>query len=314
MAMARRRARGTIDIWPGWVDALSTLLIIILFVLLVFVLGQFFLSQILTRREATIGELNVTVSGLTDSLNLERKARSELETNLARITDQLNAANQQVSTLSQLKLDLEGQLATRTQELAVKTDEAASLTKSLETATAEITANKEEIEKQIGDIALLQSQVRAMEALREKLEKEAKDLGTQLARSNTTISEERRLSAQAQAQVALMTQEIEELQRELARLSATLDASDALTAEQKAQISDLGRRMNRALAGKVQELQRYRLGRPLRVPIGSAVRLGLGGTRHRRPSAARADRARAAGSGRPNSARRRLGAARRWPH
>ena len=40
-----RRARRTVDIWPGWVDALSTLLIIIIFVLLVFVLGQFFLQQ-----------------------------------------------------------------------------------------------------------------------------------------------------------------------------------------------------------------------------------------------------------------------------
>ncbi|MDX2027677.1 MAG: peptidoglycan -binding protein, partial [Alphaproteobacteria bacterium] len=83
-------------------------------------------------------------------------------------------------------------------------------------------------------------------------------LGARVAGSDSAIAEERRLSADAQAQAALMAQQLQELQQELARLSATLDASDKLTAEQKAQISDLGRRMNRALAGKVQELQRYR--------------------------------------------------------
>lgn len=55
-----------------------------------------------------------------------------------------------------------------------------------------------------------------------------------------------------------MSQQLQDMQRELEKLAAALDASDKLTAEQKAQISDLGRRMNRALAGKVQELQRYR--------------------------------------------------------
>jgi chemotaxis protein MotB len=55
-----------------------------------------------------------------------------------------------------------------------------------------------------------------------------------------------------------MSQQLETLRQELARLAETLDASDALSEEQRAQISDLGKRMNRALAGKVQELQRYR--------------------------------------------------------
>ena len=55
-----------------------------------------------------------------------------------------------------------------------------------------------------------------------------------------------------------MSQQLETLRQELARLAETLDASDALSEEQRVQISDLGQRMNRALAGKVQELQRYR--------------------------------------------------------
>ncbi|MBM3513563.1 MAG: peptidoglycan -binding protein [Alphaproteobacteria bacterium] len=251
MLTARRRPRTAVDIWPGWVDALSTLLIIIIFVLLVFVLGQFFLGRVLVGREQTIGELNTTVAELGRMLSLEKQARSELETNVARLTEQLGAANAQVTTLSQLKVELDDKLAS-------KTTEAENLATQLATASKEIEVTREDLDKKVGDIALLQSQVRALETLKEQLEQQAKDLGVKVARSDTAISEERRLSAEAKAQAALMAQEIEELRQELEKLSAALDASDKLTAEQKAQVSDLGRRMNRALAGKVQELQRYR--------------------------------------------------------
>jgi chemotaxis protein MotB len=251
MAAARRRLRTPVDIWPGWVDALSTLLIIIIFVLLVFVLGQFFLGQVLVGRERTIGELNASVAELGDMLSLEKKARSELEANVTRLTADLGAANAQIGALSQLKIELEG-------KLNGKTAEAEMLTQQLSAATTEVATAREDIEKKTGDIALLQSQVRALDALKEQLEQQAKELGTRVARADTDIAKERQASAEARAQMALMTQELEGLRQELERLTAALDASDKLTAEQKAQVSDLGRRMNRALAGKVQELQRYR--------------------------------------------------------
>lgn len=274
MALARRGARTTVDIWPGWVDALSTLLIIIIFVLLVFVLGQFFLGQVLMGRERTIGELNTTVAQLGEMLSLEKKARSELEANVTRLTAQLNDANSQVTTLTQLKLDLEG-------KLAAKTTEAETLTANLAASAHELSTTRDDLEKRIGDIALLQSQVRALESLKEQLEKQAKELGAKVAAADSTITEERRTAAEAKAQLALMTQEIEGLRQELERLSAALDASDQLTTEQKAQVSDLGRRMNRALAGKVQELQRYRsefFGR-LRDILGSRPGVTVAGDR-----------------------------------
>src|SRR5262249_8031309 len=90
------------------------------------------------------------------------------------------------------------------------------------------------------------------------LESLKKDLERQVAERSTEVTEAKLLSAEAQAQAAFMSQQLQELQAELERLSAALNASDRLTAEEKAQISDLGKRMNRALAGKVQELQRYR--------------------------------------------------------
>ena len=274
MSLARRRVRTVVDIWPGWVDALSTLLIIIIFVLLVFVLGQFFLGQVLVGLERTIGELNASVADLGSMLSLEKKARSELDNNLARLTEQLESANGQITALTQLKLDLET-------TVAAKTSDAESLTQKLDTSTKELLVARDDLETKVGDIALLQSQVRALESLQNKLEQQAADLSAKVAKSDSTITEERRLSAEAQAQVALMNQELESLRQELERLGAALNASDKLTAEQKAQVSDLGRRMNRALAGKVQELQRYRsefFGR-LREVLGSRPGVTVAGDR-----------------------------------
>ncbi|MDX2145348.1 MAG: peptidoglycan -binding protein [Rhodospirillaceae bacterium] len=254
MRAAFRRPREAVDIWPGWVDALSTLLIIIIFVLLVFVLGQFFLGQALSGREQALSALNRRMAELTETLSLERTTWAELEGNLSRLSDQLRGANQELGVLAQLRIDmrdLEGRFAE-------KTTEATQLKSSLDEAAQKIAADRDTLAQQAAQLALVQNQVKALEALKADLEKQVAALGAKVATSDTAIAEERRLSAEAQAQAALMSQQLQEMQQELARLSATLDASDKLSAEQKAQISDLGRRMNRALAGKVQELQRYR--------------------------------------------------------
>lgn len=254
MAAFARRPHQAADIWPGWVDALSTLLIIIIFVLLVFVLGQFFLGQALSGREQALAALNKRMAEMSEMLSLERQSRAELEGNLARISDQLRAANQELGALAQLRVDYRD-LQGRFEE---KTSEADRLKTSLDAAARKAAADRDLIAKQVEQLALIQNQVKALETLKADLEKQVARLGAKVAGSDTEIANERRLSAEAQAQAALMSQQLQEMQQELARLSAALDASDKLTAEQKAQISDLGRRMNRALAGKVQELQRYR--------------------------------------------------------
>ncbi len=254
MAAFARRARRTVDIWPGWVDALSTLLIIIIFVLLVFVIGQFYLGQALSGRDQALASLNKQVAQIGDMLNLERKARADLELTIGRLSSDLQGANQQLEVLGQLRSD-NAELSARQQD---KTTESAKLQSSLNAATQIAERDRQAIARQTQELAALQQSVRAFEALKASLEKQVAELGAKAARSDGDIAKERALTAEAQAQAALMSQQLEDLRLELERLSATLDASDRLTAEQKAQISDLGRRMNRALAGKVQELQRYR--------------------------------------------------------
>ena len=249
-----RRARRTVDIWPGWVDALSTLLIIIIFVLLVFVVGQFYLGQALSGRDQALSALNKQMAQVGDMLNMERKARADLELSVGRLTSDLQSANQQLEVLGQLKTEN----ADLTTQLGTKTAEAARLKQDLSNAAQVSEQDRQAAAKQIQQLALLQQNIKAMEALKANLEKQVNELGAKVANSDGEIAKERALSVEAQAQAALMSQQLQELQKEFARLSATLDASDKLTAEQKAQISDLGKRMNRALAGKVQELQRYR--------------------------------------------------------
>ena len=232
-----RRSRRTVDIWPGWVDALSTLLIIVIFVLLVFVLGQYFLGQALNLRDQTIGQLG-------DMLGMERKARAELELSVGRLTTDLQNEKDANAALTT-------QLADATAEAAARTTEVGQLKETLGEATAATAKDREQIAKQVQQLAQLQQSIKALEALKTSLE-------NKIAKTEGDVAKERGRSIEAEAQMALMNQQVQDLQKELERLSATLDASDKLTAEQKAQISDLGKRMNRALAGKVQELQRYR--------------------------------------------------------
>jgi chemotaxis protein MotB len=254
MPLALRRPRDSADIWPGWVDALSTLLIIVIFVLLVFVLGQFFLGQALSGREQALSTLNQRMAEMTDMLALERRTRADVESNITRLSDQLRTANQDLAALAQLRVDYRDLEA----RFGEKTSEAEQLRTNLTSATQELTTGNERLQQQAQQLALIQNQVRALETLKADLEKQVAAMGARVAGSDSAIANERRLSAEAQAQAALMSQQLQEMQQELAKLSAALDASDKLSAEQKAQISDLGRRMNRALAGKVQELQRYR--------------------------------------------------------
>jgi chemotaxis protein MotB len=184
-------------------------------------------------------------------LSLEKQARAALEDNLGRLTAELTESKEKVDALSQIQIELTGKLAEKTSEADARAAENAKLSQTLTAANEQKTLDQATIAKQVQQLALLQQNIKALEAFKSQLEKD-------VATRSADVSKEKEVSVAAQAQAALMSQQLQELQKELERLSATLDASDKLTAEQKAQISDLGRRMNRALAGKVQELQRYR--------------------------------------------------------
>lgn len=91
MARSRRRER-QIDYWPGFVDALATLLMVIIFLLCVFVVAQFILSREVTNRDDALERLNLQIAELTDSLAMERTSTRSLSEELAALQASLAGA------------------------------------------------------------------------------------------------------------------------------------------------------------------------------------------------------------------------------
>lgn len=89
MARSRSRSYRPPDVWPGYVDALTTLLLTITFLLTVYVLAQFFLSQTLSGREKVLDRLSQKVVALSEQLAGERKAKRDLAGETAALQAQL---------------------------------------------------------------------------------------------------------------------------------------------------------------------------------------------------------------------------------
>jgi chemotaxis protein MotB len=154
LARSRRGRRPSIDIWPGFVDALAQLLMVIIFILLVFTVGQFYLSDALSGRDEALRQLQQKISALADQLALERQTAETLRGNAAALAVQLKAAQDERDALN-AKLaaagSATGQLTDETKDLQAKlsaeqqTSQAAKA--QVELLTAEIAALREQLTK-----------------------------------------------------------------------------------------------------------------------------------------------------------------------
>lgn len=190
----RRRERG-VDYWPGFVDALSTLLLAIMFLLTVFVLAQFILSREITGRDEVLNRLNSQIAELTQLLALEKGNAQDLEDTLANLQSSLASSENERSRLQSLLEQGAG---------------------SSDAANARVGQLTEQ------------------------------------------LNEEQQVSARAMNQIELLNQQIAALRAQIAAVEQALQASEAKDQSSQAQIADLGRRLNVALAQRVQELNRYR--------------------------------------------------------
>jgi len=237
MIARSRRATQSPNIWPGFVDALSTLLLVLIFLLVVFVLAEFFLGRMLSGRDQALERLNQQVAELADLLSLEQSANNELRGEMTQISAQLQASvverddlTGEVTSLLSRQRDLIGQL---------------------ESSGAEVN----EQEASSDDLKL---QLAAAMAMLEAARSTEQDALESAADSRQGLSEQRRLSSTAQRQVALLNQQIAQLRLQLATVQQALEISETAVTDQRVQIADLGSRLNVALATKVEELSRYR--------------------------------------------------------
>ena len=274
-AITHRTTRRT-NIWPGFVDALATLLIVILFLLMVFVLAQFFLNEAISGRDTALQKLQNQVVELSELLGLERRESDSLRLNVSQLADELRASVTRAD-------DLNAGMRALTLRAENAEAEAGRLTASLEDAFKTIETDKARIEVKLRELSVLTQDVAALRALREDLERkiiemtdkarerdralgamtEERDrsesaLAKERERSKSDLAEERKLSESARSQVALLNKQMSALREQLAQLSEALEVSEVLAKKQNIQITALGKRLNAALANKVQELSRYR--------------------------------------------------------
>ncbi|MEK1891601.1 MAG: peptidoglycan -binding protein [Phyllobacterium sp.] len=196
MALGRnRKAIRHVDYWPGFVDALSTLLLSIMFLLSVFVLAQFLLSQEITGKDAVLNRLNAQINELTQLLSLEQGNKQDLEDTIANLQASLTNAQNEQSRLQSL------------------------------------------LSQGAGAGAAAEGKISEL---------------------STGLENEKQISARALSQVEILNQQIAALRKQIAALEDALNASESRDRESNAKIADLGKRLNVALAQRVQELNRYR--------------------------------------------------------
>jgi chemotaxis protein MotB len=197
MALAAARRRGGIraDYWPGFVDAMATLLLVFIFLLSVFVVAQFFLSREISGKDTVLNRLNLQIAELTELLALERTSSSDLSASLLAFQTNLADVESERDRLRGL------------------------------------------IDARAGAVDTADTRIVALEG---------------------QLDEELSISERALAQVELLNQQIAALRRQIASLEDALGVSESRDRESRTKIADLGRRLNVALAQRVQELSRYR--------------------------------------------------------
>jgi len=178
----RSSRRSTIDIWPGFVDALAQLLMVIIFILLVFTAGQFYLGVALSGRDQALQKLQQQVDQLADLLALERRTSEELRSGNLTLASQLKSA---LAERDQSKADLEAKsaaLAQQQESSAALNDRSKQLEARAESAEQALSAEKDisrqaraRVDELSAQIATLREQLSRIAAALEVSEAKVKE-------------------------------------------------------------------------------------------------------------------------------------------
>ncbi|MGA3003187.1 MAG: peptidoglycan -binding protein [Acetobacteraceae bacterium] len=294
MAVRARRAGGNgLEAWPGYVDALSTLLMVVMFVLLVFVLAQAMQAVVLAKRNDQLGAANQTLvqerernAALSQNLSEGDAARAALLSQLRDLNqqtantmaerDKLAALLKQVELAAAAAATMNKTLTAQVTEQTQKADTATAANQQLTTDLAAaqvrlrdmqtqiaaldqtVKADKDTIDAKISDLARLAEQTRALTALRDDLQEQVKTAAA------ATLTEQQK----RQATEALLANEkqlgdtaqakIAMLTQQVEQLQSELSVSEKQRSDEQAKASNLTQQLNLALAAQVEELRKYR--------------------------------------------------------
>jgi chemotaxis protein MotB len=180
MSLSRTRRREGADYWPGFVDALSTLVIAIVFMLSVFVLAQFFIGQEITGKDTALRRLENQVIELTDLLSLERSQKRSAEENLALLQSTLNQAEgerRRLQGLADSGAGAAGAAQSRAQQLQGALDAERQLSQRAQSAVELLNQQISAMRRQL---AALEDALSASEARDTESQTRIADLGSRL--------------------------------------------------------------------------------------------------------------------------------------
>jgi chemotaxis protein MotB len=190
-SLARRRR--SLDIWPGFVDALSSLILVMVFVLLLFAIGQYVLSQTLAGKNQALADLNAQIAQLAQTLSLAQDNSRSLDAKVKELSASIGSATSEraaqaesaklgadIAALSDLKKQLEqevaslsGQLDTSKKDLVAATDLNAKSAAQVELLNRQVAAVREQLAKLSAALDLANANVKDKD-------KKIADLGAQL--------------------------------------------------------------------------------------------------------------------------------------
>lgn len=256
MALTRRStSRITANIWPGFVDAVTSLLMVMTFLLTIFIVVQYVLREEISGQQSELDDLSSEVAGL------ERRAAA-LERERADLSSQTEA---QSSLIGELRTDLDAQrdqIAASEAEIRSLTSERDAANETVAELEAEqaalsraLASARDEIDAQAEQARLAASRREALEALTARLESEADDRADRVADLESELTEEERARAAEAAAAEELGRRLRDSEAELSTLSLAMEeerrrAEETLTllAAADAARADLTGRLAGALA------------------------------------------------------------------
>ena len=293
MLGSRRRVATVVNVWPGYVDALSALLMLIIFMLLIFTVAQVFLAQTVSSREAELDRLNVRLAEISEALQVQRNTNQSLSEKLSILRNQysegqffqdalrdqiaglekivtadkqtisvqlseLAQLEQDIVALRQVRMDLEANVATLVSKLENRNQNIQELETELDNRLAQIGALRDNSKSLEAKLASQENLTMLAQKDIEKKELRIQDLVAIVGEGKEALEREKKLSASAYAEVKNLSQQIDTLKNKLTSISRALQLEEQKSAGQETQLANLGERLNTLLAERVNELEQYR--------------------------------------------------------